>query len=148
MQKYDIHILCIQETHRAGSEYFITNHGSLVILAGSNNHDHTEHAGVGFIFAPHVRSSLINFCQHNSRLCYLKLKIKGGKLAIISAYAPHAGHPFDERQRFFDDLGDMHQALSCNGGCIIAGDMNSRLYERLPTENKFIGDYAFLSGSK
>jgi exonuclease III len=82
---------------------------------------------------------MICFCQHSSRLCALKIKVRGGKFGIISAYAPQSGRPFDERQSFFNDLADMHQSMSCNAGTIIAGDLNARLYDRAPGEEEFIG---------
>ena len=72
------------------------------------------------------------------------------KLAIISAYAPHSGYPFDERQRFFEDLGipfSKTAALSARrrsmGPNIYFGDLNSRIHRQLPGEETVIGKHAF-----
>ena len=34
MEERDIGVLCIQETHRSGADYFLTSEGFLVILSG------------------------------------------------------------------------------------------------------------------
>ena len=45
-----IDILCLQETRRALSDYYISEWGNLCIFSRGN--DETEWAGVGFIVAP------------------------------------------------------------------------------------------------
>ena len=45
----------------------------------------------------------------------LKLRVPRGRIAILSTYAPHSGYPFDTRQAFFEDLGDVLLHTSVNG---------------------------------
>ena len=69
--------------------------------------------------------------------------MRGGKIALISAYAPHSGHPFDVRQTFFEDLGDMISNTSVNGLKLVAGDLNARLHRRLPGAEDIVGKFVF-----
>ena len=147
MLSHQLSVLCLQEVKRCKSEHFISDAGFLVILSGSSE-EITEHAGVGFIIAPSARKSIIGFCPLSNRLCAIKLKMKGGKFAIISTYAPHSGHAFDIRQRHFHALADFWHSIRCNGPKIICGDLNARLYSRMPNEHAIIGEHAWLSEKK
>ena len=80
--------------------------------------------------------------QQSTRLACLKLRMPQGKLAIISAYAPF-GYPFDERQRFFEDLGTMCRKTSVNWLKYVFGDVNSRIHRQVPGEETVIGEHAF-----
>jgi hypothetical protein len=75
-----------------------------------------------------MRRSVIGFVQASSRFASLKLRVEGGKINLITAYAPHSGYPYAERQRFFTELGDFENKLSAHGPNLILGDMNARLY--------------------
>ena len=72
----------------------------------------------------------------------MKLRIPQGRLAIISAYAPF-GYPFDERQRFFEDLGTMCRKTSVNQLKYVSGDLNSHIHRQMPGEETVIGEHAF-----
>ena len=91
MKILGIDILCIQETHKSGSSYEITDDGFLLILSGAPSEEEVETAGVGFLIAPHIRRSVIGFRQETSRMACTKLRVKGGKIVIWSIYAPHNG---------------------------------------------------------
>ena len=71
-------VLCLQETHVANSDYYVTNRGYTVILSGTGSTER-ERAGVGFIVAPSALSAVIGFRQVSARLCCLKVRTPGGK---------------------------------------------------------------------
>ena len=79
-----IGVLCLQETHKRGSDYFITSDGFLVIFSGTSTGDR-EHAGVGFLVAPWMRKYVVSFTQPSSRFASLKIRVKGGKINLITA---------------------------------------------------------------
>ena len=126
MQKFKVGMMCIQETHTCKSSYFVSDEGFLVILSGASGDVH-DSAGVGFIVAPWLRRSVVGFCQASSRMASLKLRVQGGKAAFISAYAPHSGKRFDERQQFFQEVSDFLSQTSCHGPKFLMGDLNARL---------------------
>ena len=127
MKAKGLHFLCIQETRRSLSDYFITTEGFLVVLSG-NADNKAEYAGVGFIVAPELRSSVVSFCQASSRFASMKLRSRGGKIAILSVYAPQSGRSFDERYAFFQDLLEFWNSILSYSPKLIFGDLNSRLY--------------------
>lgn len=143
MAERRIAVICLQETHKPRSDVFVTEGGFLLILSGSNAE--RENAGVGFIIAPEVRRSVVAFVQKDSRMASLKLRIPGGKMSAFSAYAPHAGYPFPERQAFFENLASFYNKTSAFGSKVILGDMNARVYRRLAGEDDIIGEF-FLKG--
>ena len=59
-----------------------------------------EYAGVGYMVAPWMRKSIVSFCQSSSRMASLKIRIEGGKMSIVTAYAPTHTYEFSERQDF------------------------------------------------
>ena len=145
MQRRKVDIACLQETRIKQSPHYITDEGFLVILSGSAS-DGREYAGVGFIIAPWARHAVYGFLQLSSRIACVKLKVRNGKLALISAYAPHSGRPYDERQNFFTQLDCAYQRTSVNGPRIVFGDLNARLHDCLPGEEDVIGDFVFRTG--
>ena len=54
MRKMKIDILCIQETHKSGSDYVTLDDGSLLILSGKPDIDSREYVGIKFIISPHM----------------------------------------------------------------------------------------------
>ena len=148
MEREGIGVLCIQETWQTLSDTFVTDTGYLVVLSGGAEDrpdDPEDRAGVGFIVAPSVRRSVVAFRQATSRLASLKLRIVGGKAAVVSAYAPHSGKDFLKRQSFFNELSDFVRKLSAHGPKLIMGDMNARLHEQFVGESLVVGPHVFAS---
>ena len=142
MKKCGLGVLCLQETHLLKSGYWITAAGYLIINSGSSA-GHRGHAGVGFKVAPCVRRCVISFLQQSNRAACLKTRVPGGKMCILPAYAPHSGRPYDERQKFFQDLQVLYNAVSSNGPKLIFVDFNARLHLQLPGEESVIGPHVF-----
>ena len=64
-------------------------------------------------------------------------------MVLFAAYAPHSGKPYLERQVFFNDLSDFVSKTSAHGPKIICGDLNARIYRRLPGEEQIMGTHIF-----
>eukprot|EP00959_Pyramimonas_sp_CCMP1952_P144964 3034829-Pyramimonas_sp.AAC.1 len=73
----------------------------------------------------------------------LKLRVRGGKIAICSAYAPHSGKPFVDRQAFFSDLAGFLGSHSAHGPVLLFGDFNARMHRRFPREEDVLGPFIF-----
>lgn len=65
MQTYNIEVIYMQETHRKSKEYFITDHGYLIIMSGDKQN---TAAGVGFMIAPELRKVVYSFDCFNARI--------------------------------------------------------------------------------
>ena len=99
--------------------------------------------GVGFVISPTMRRSIIGFIQHSGRVATLKVRTIGGKVAIINAYAPHSGKPYDERHDFYPDLSRVYSSTSAHGMEMVCGDLNARLHRRLGGEEDVLGPFVF-----
>ena len=114
MLKYNIDLICLQESHRTKSDYYVTDAGCFVILSGAAG-SCKEYAGVGLVVAPWTRRSVVGFCQYSNRLASLKLRVPGGKAVFFSPYTPHSGKSLDERQAFFQSTAGIFSKTSSHG---------------------------------
>jgi len=123
----------------------VTPEGYLVILSGGQplTDGEREYAGVGFIISPDLRKSVMSYMQHSSRLAVLKLKVSGGSMAILCAYAPPGTKPREQRQQFYSTLGDVASTVTTHGPKILAGDFNARLHEQQGGEEHIMGPGVF-----
>ena len=82
-------------------------------------------------------------CKRQFRLCieFTRVRTFKGQIVIFCAYAPPQTpkHSALGRQAYFQELSKFWSDTSCNGPKLIAGDLNSRLYARLPGEEQIIG---------
>ena len=77
----------------------------------------------------------------------LKVRVSRGKPGICGVYAPHNGHPYSLRQRFFSELTEFARTFSTHGAKVILGDLNARLYRQVSGEGRFVGPYVFSNAS-
>jgi len=142
MKSRAIAVLCLQETRIPWSGTRIVDNGYTLITAGHDK-DERSFAGVGFLIAPWLKQSVFSFKPVSDRLCCLKLRARGGKAAIICAYAPHNGHEYNIRQSFFADLAKLVDATSVHGSKIVLGDFNARIHNGAGGEDQVFGPYCF-----
>ena len=142
MLEKGLDVLCLQELYRSCADSYLTEEGFLVILSGGPE-GAREDAGVGFLVAPAARPYIITFKERTNRMASLKIRVTGGQLCLISAYAPHGGLDFALRWSFFDVLSDFNRDCHCYGSTIVLGDLNSRIHRQCPGEESVIGRYAF-----
>ena len=104
MTQHNIAVLAIQETHVKGMHHFYQD-GFLVILSGEAvEKAGRSFSGVGFVVASWALSSIVGFRLISDRLVSLKLRVVGGLLRVLSAYAPHSAYRYEVRKDFFDHL--------------------------------------------
>ena len=83
------------------------------------------------------------FLQFSDRLASLRLKTRGGRFSIVSAYAPHNLRSYDERHGFYLDLGRLLDTCSVNGPKCILGDFNAKIGQRRAGEDDVFGLHCF-----
>ena len=141
MKAYSIDILCIQETRQELVAVY-EEQGYKVILSGSGCNGRSW-AGVGIIVSPRYKHNIKSYKQVSDRICSVKMKVSGGIIGIICAYAPHNLKPLPDRFGFFSQLDGAYRSLSGNLGNVIFGDLNARLGNQLPGEDHIIGAHTF-----
>ena len=113
-----------------------------MILSGGPS-EQREYAGVGFIVAPWARQAVINFIQHSNRLASLQIRVSGGSISVICAYAPQSGLDFDIRHAFFSDMHTFTNKVKAHGPTYTIGDFNSRFHEHFHLETDVVGPFAW-----
>ena len=102
MRDRGLKLVAMQETHVCAAPWFLYD-GFLVILSGGPEGER-ERAGVGFVIAPSVKHAVMGFVQHNNRMASARLRVAGGSVSLISAYAPHSGLEYELRQDLYTKL--------------------------------------------
>ena len=73
--------------------------------------------------------------------------IKAGQtytLNLITAYAPHAGRPEEEKESFYSELQETYSSYETKGPTWILGDMNARIVKASTEEERnYIGNFTF-----
>ena len=73
-------------------------------------------------------ASVLTFTRMSERLASLRVGVSGGKLSILTAYAPHGWHGYDVRQRFFQSLEHRFRQAAVHGVTIVLDDMNTWIH--------------------
>ncbi len=145
MARHNIAVLCLQETHTQGSQYYYSD-GFLIILSGGTGHAGSKlYSGVGLVIAPWAVKAVIGSKLINNRLAVLRLKVSGGMLNVVSAYAPHSGYPCEIRKAFFDNFGTAWPRPTAHTDTVAFGDFNAKLFGQLPGDEDVIGRFVFKS---
>ena len=134
-------IICVQETRIPHTGCSILDNGYALITSGTSDNSKT-YAGVGYLVAPSLRRSIYSFKLISERTCILKLRVAGGKITIVNAYAPHSGHEYGLRQGFFAELSNTIASASTYGPTLVVGDFNARIHNNVGGRDVF-GDYCF-----
>ena len=121
---------------------YIYDGGFLIINSGGPLDTH-ESAGVVFIVPQNSRYFVKGYREHSNRITSLDLLVRGGKAALISAYAPQGRHPYDDRNDFFLMVSDTYTCLSSHGPKIVIGDLNARVANVYPGEEHVVGPFLF-----
>ena len=144
MKKYQLDIVCIQETWISKASYYNTFDNCMVILSGVDGpQEERNWTGVGFILSAKVRRSLRSFLQYSDRMACIKVQAGSNLVGILSIYAPHNMKPLPEKVAFYADLTTLYDRCSTDGPKIICGDFNARLGECRSGEDQVIGPHAF-----
>ena len=133
----------MQETHYSNSFSRYLDGGFLLINSGTDS-GKRSYSGVGFLVAPWLRSAVYSFAMHSDRICVLKIRVRGGKFAIINNYSPtNSGYDYSVRQTHFGELRRIYSSVSCYGSKVLLGDFNSRVNKRFPGEEDVLGQHCF-----
>ena len=120
--------LGLQETKCSGNTWGILADGFLINSSDTPLADREEHRGTGLVFQKRYAPALYKIYQGSSRWCGGLFYADPVPLLIVSVYAPTAATAYEEKTRFYNDLGEI---LRENGGAltIILGDFNAKILE-------------------
>lgn len=76
-------------------------------------------------------------------MAYLKVKVPGGAIGLVSAYSPHNIKPLAQRVQFYTELDRAFRHCSVNNGKFIFGDFNARIGKARNREEHVFGPHGF-----
>ena len=129
MERYEIYIMCIQETKmKEGMNINLKN--SILITFPTNCRPIST--GIGFLINKRWKDSVYRVWQEGERICVMQLKTASNKiLSIVNVYGPTAQITktnLETRDEFFNKLGKTLKSIENRSTCTLwAGDCNCKV---------------------
>ena len=130
LARYNIDIAALSETRLAGKGELCERGTGYTFFWSGRKPEERREAGVGFA----VKTALVSKLEGpptgvNDRLMTLRLPLsRGQKFAtIVSAYAPTMTNPDEIKDKFYEDLNSVINAVPNADKLIILGDFNARV---------------------
>ena len=70
-----------------------------------------------------------------------------GIISLISAYIPHSGYEFEDRQSCFTELFEAVRPTTPYSTTLVLGDFNAKLLQQQPGEEQHVGQFVYLAGA-
>ena len=122
LEKAHIDICALSEVRRPGSGNVIERSHTRFWSGGEK-----KEAGVGFAINNKLVAQGMNPNPINDRLMTLRIQLRSGvHLTLMSAYAPTMQRTHEEKEQFYEKLGDCLD-MAKNDNTIILGDFNARV---------------------
>ena len=122
LEKACIDICALSEVRRPGTGNIIERSHTIFWSGGE-----TKKAGVGFAINNKLVADMANPIPINDRLMTLRIQLNSGAhLTLISVYGPTMQRTQEEKEIFYDQLGDCLDNAK-NDSIIILGDLNARV---------------------
>ena len=137
--KFDF--LGIQETKSTGNTIQTLAEGFLLNSSDNPHPGKEEHRGTGLVFRKNFATALYKIYQGSSRWCGALFYGLPLPLLILSVYAPTAAASTDDKNLFYQQLG---QIMAENAGAytVILGDFNARILKD-PGLPRHVGNHFF-----
>ena len=144
LARYNIDIAALSETRFAGEGQLCEKGAGYTFFWSGKAVEERREAGVGFA----VRTSLVGKMVGvpkgvNDRLMTMQLPLSHGKkhATIVSAYAPTMTNPDEVKDRFYEDLNAVIEAVPKSDKLFILGDFNARVGSDNITWDGVIGKF-------
>lgn len=128
MARYELDILCLQETKVTKGSTFVRGDSTFILLDSSS-----PHYGNGFVVSNRLSQNIVKYKRHSDRISSLTVKIGADDrytLNVVNCYGPHSGRTVNDPQEADDFYATLHQVVSSfssNDLLFVMGDFNSKL---------------------
>lgn len=135
-------ILGMSEVRRLGEG--IEDHGQFILYYIGET---PGQYGVGFLVKKELKEAIIEFIGISERIAILNLKLPSSRepWSIVQVYSPTEQYSVEEIDRFYSVLSETIKEYTYKN-CIIMGDFNAKIGNRIDGEEIFVGP--FCSGKR
>src|SRR5713101_5189949 len=124
MERLNIDILGLSETHWREEGNFTTHKGNMVYFIGPQNE---SRKGVGFIIRKKLKDNIAGYNPINERIITIRIRAKPVNITIIQIYAPTADATEEELDEFYNNLSNMVELTPNKDILVIQGDFNAKI---------------------
>lgn len=124
MERCNIKILGLSETHQRDKGHFKTSGGNQIMCSGNGTNSRN---GVAVIVDKRWSHSIIEYIAVNDRIIVVKLNSTPNKLNLIQVYAPTSAAEEEEIDEFYSILAEIVSHLPKSEVTIIQGDFNAKV---------------------
>ena len=135
MNEYKINIMCVQETRLKGEDVKEIGKGFTLFYTGTESK-----YGVGIILGEELTKQMKNVERVSDRLMMVKIMVDTEVVNIVSAYAPQRNLKKSQKEKFFEQLGDL---LIRSEKCFIGADLNGHVGEKTDGFEGVHGGFGF-----
>ncbi|MEL7523216.1 MAG: endonuclease/exonuclease/phosphatase family protein, partial [Cyanobacteria bacterium J06553_1] len=125
-RKLDVMALCETKVKGQGVQEW---EGERVIVSGVSERCRARE-GVAVVISGRLWGRVREYKCLNSRIMWVKLKMNGEKIVIVSVYGPGMEKSENERERFWDNLNECLAGFDEEERIIVLGDMNAKVGDR------------------
>ena len=143
LARYKIDIAALSETRLDGEGELCERGTGYTFFWSGRGAEERREAGVGFAMKTTLARKLVDKPKGvNDRLMTMRLPLTRGKFAtIVSAYAPTLTNPEETKNKFYEDLHNVINAVPTADKLIILGDFNARVGRDTTTWEGVIGKH-------
>ena len=125
-RKLDVLALCETKVKGKGEREW---EGQRVIVSGVDERCRARE-GVAVVIAGRLWGRVSEYKCINSRMMWVRLKMAGEKVVIVSVYAPGMEKSENERETFWENLNECVAGFGEGERIIVLGDMNAKVGDR------------------
>ena len=82
---------------------------------------------MGILVEKKLSSMIDNIIPMSERVIGIQISSRPKPVSIIQVYAPTAVKPYDEIERFYEEIEEVKKKLRRDGPLIIMGDLNAKV---------------------
>ncbi|KAI8493303.1 hypothetical protein Bbelb_293070 [Branchiostoma belcheri] len=131
MERCDINVLGVAETHWTGSGFFTATEGEMVIYSGGETH----RSGVAVVLSQAASRSMLSYKAVSDRILLVRIMASPFNMYFIQVYAPTADAPDEEVEVFYEQIQQLLQECPSQDIAMVMGDFNAKVgADRLEAE--------------
>ena len=125
MKRKGMDILCVQETRWKGVKAREMRNGYKLYYIGEDG----KNNGVGILLSPVLKENVLEVNRESDRVIWMRLNVDKVEINVVSAYAPQVGCCDQDKDDFWELMGEVMQKQADGANVWIGVDFNGHVGE-------------------